>query len=131
MAGGTGLAPIKAILQSAFEQKDERPFHLFWGVRSQQDLYQHSQLQAWSEKHRNLIYTPVLSEPEAAVPWDGETGWVHEAVLRSFPDLSNVALYTSGPPPMIAAAKPVFFQHGLSNEHFFYDSFEFGADTLA
>ena len=31
MAGGTGLAPIKAILQSAFEQKDERPFHLFWG----------------------------------------------------------------------------------------------------
>ena len=130
MAGGTGLAPIKAMLQSAFQQKDERPFHLFWGVRSQQDLYQHSQLQAWSEKHRNLIYTPVLSEPQTAIPWDGETGWVHEAVLRRFPDLSNVALYTSGPPPMIAAAKPVFFQHGLSDEHFFYDSFEFGADTL-
>ena len=69
MAGGTGLAPIKAMLQAAFQQNDERPFHLFWGVRSQQDLYQHSQLQAWSEKHRNLIYTPVLSEPQTELPW--------------------------------------------------------------
>ena len=130
MAGGTGLAPIHAMLEAAHTENDNRLFHLFWGVRAQQDLYQHDELRTWSQEHSNLIYTPVLSEPQADALWNGEKGWVHEAVLRQFPDLSNVSVYASGPPPMIEAARPVFFDHGLSEEHFFCDSFEFGVDTL-
>ena len=130
MAGGTGLAPIKAMLEEAFANNQERSFHLFWGVRAARDLYQHEALQTWTKQHHNLTYTPVLSEPSPDDHWSGETGWVHQSVVRRFPDLSQIQVYASGPPPMIDAARPSFLKQGLSEDNFFYDSFEFAADTL-
>ena len=130
VAGGTGLAPIKAMLDTALVQNATRPFHLFWGVRSQADLYFHEQIKAWMQVHPNLTYSPVLSEPKDVEPWEGKTGWVHEAVLESCPDLSTVEVYASGPPPMIEALKIPFTEHGLSPERLFFDSFEFAADAL-
>ncbi len=129
VAGGTGLAPIKAMLDAALAQNTTRPFHLFWGVRSRADLYFDEQVKIWEQDHASLDYTPVLSEPKETDRWDGETGWVHEAVLRRFPDLSGVEIYASGPPPMIEALKMSFDERGLSPERLFFDSFEFTTDT--
>ena len=130
MAGGTGLAPIKAILEQAFHLASDQSFHLFWGVRAKRELYLDADIRGWLQQHANLTYTPVLSEPLAEDNWDGETGWVHEAVLKHFPSLDNVEVYASGPPPMIAAAREAFSTQGLEEDSFFYDSFEFGADVL-
>ncbi len=99
-------------------------------MRAKQDLYLDADIRGWLEQHANLTYTPVLSEPLAEDNWDGETGWVHEAVLKHFPSLDNVEVYASGPPPMIAAAREAFSTQGLEEDSFFYDSFEFGADVL-
>ncbi len=128
VAGGTGLAPIKAMLERAFAQHSTRPFHLFWGVRSQTDLYFHNQVTDWARQHDNLDYTPVLSEPKEADDWDGETGWVHEAVLRRFLDFTEAEVYASGPPPMIEVLKTAFSEHGLAPGQLFFDSFEFSTD---
>jgi len=128
VAGGTGLAPIKAMLEAALAQNTTRPFHLFWGVRSRADLYFDEQVKIWEQDHASLDYTPVLSEPKEADRWHGETGWVHEAVLQRFPDLAEVEIYASGPPPMIEALKIPFAEHGLAPERLFFDSFEFTAD---
>ena len=130
MAGGTGLAPIKAILEEAIHQGIDRRFHLFWGVRARHDLYLHDQLLGLSHEHANLDYVPVLSEPAADDSWTGETGWVHESVLRQFPNLKDLEVYASGPPPMIDAARTAFAANGLSETRLFYDSFEFGADVI-
>jgi CDP-4-dehydro-6-deoxyglucose reductase len=61
MAGGTGFAPIKAILEQAFHLASDRSFHLFWGVRAKRDLYLDAEIRSWLEQHANLTYTPVLS----------------------------------------------------------------------
>ncbi|MEO1865686.1 MAG: CDP-6-deoxy-delta-3,4-glucoseen reductase [Pseudomonadota bacterium] len=129
VAGGTGLAPIKAILESAFLDQAVRPFHLFWGVRNAHDLYAHDLLTQWSEQYDNFNYTPVLSEPQEDKSWSGEQGWVHEAALRHFPDLSQVDVYASGPPPMIEALKNAFEDAGLAIERLYFDSFEYASDT--
>ncbi len=129
VAGGTGLAPIKAMLDAALSQNTSRSFHLFWGVRSRADLYFDEQIKIWEQDHANLDFTPVLSEPKEADRWDGKTGWVHEAVLQRFPDLTGVEMYASGPPPMIEALKIPFAKNGLAPERLFFDSFEFTADT--
>jgi len=71
-----------------------------------------------------------LSEPAADDSWTGETGWVHESVLRQFPNLKDLEVYASGPPPMIDAARTAFAANGLSETRLFYDSFEFGADVI-
>lgn len=128
MAGGTGFAPIKAMLEHAFDSEMRRPLHLFWGARAKQDLYMHRLVQGWAQEHGNFRYTPVLSEPLAGDGWQGRLGWVHEAVVEDYPDLSSYEVYASGPPPMIQAGKTVFLQHGLDMENYYYDSFEYAQD---
>ncbi len=125
IGGGTGFAPIKGMLEHTFARDISRPLHFYWGVRAKRDLYMHALPQAWARTHANFRYTPVLSEPRPEDGWDGRTGWVHEAVLADYPDLSGHEVYASGPPPMIAAIKQAFFAHGLTPERLFYDSFEF------
>ncbi len=125
MGGGTGFAPIKGIIEHALKIGIERPMHLYWGVRSRQDLYLPDLPLAWIAQHDNIRYTPVLSEPDA--DWQGESGWVHERVVADYPDLSGYDVYMSGPPPMIDAGKQAFFAHGLPGERLFSDSFEYGA----
>jgi CDP-4-dehydro-6-deoxyglucose reductase, E3 len=128
MAGGTGLAPIKALLEQAIAAQSPRTFHLFWGVRQRRDLYYHELLEDWAARHEALTYTPVLSEPDAGDGWAGETGFVHDAVLRHYGDLAAHEVYACGPPVMIDAAKKHFVAHGLNPERLFYDSFEFAVD---
>jgi len=127
MGGGTGFAPIKGIIEHAFKVGIDRPMHLYWGVRSQEDLYLAELPAAWAAQHNNFSYTPVLSDPNGA--WQGATGWVHEAVVADYPDLSGHEVYMSGPPPMIEAGKRAFLAHGLPGEVLYSDSFEYGAAT--
>jgi len=124
VAGGTGFAPIKSILEHAFAQGAKRSLHLYWGVRAQRDLYLHDLPQAWVRDHANFHYTPVLSELLAGDKWNGRTGWVHEAVIADHPDLSRHEVYASGPPPMIEALKKAVIAHGLRDDRLYYDSFE-------
>jgi CDP-4-dehydro-6-deoxyglucose reductase len=131
MAGGTGFAPLKGMLEHAFYIGFDRPVHLFWGVRARRDLYMDELPRAWGEQHPQFSYTPVLSEPEAGdEPWRGATGLVHEAVLSACPRLADFDIYMSGPPAMIEAATPLFVEHGAQPEHIFSDAFEFASDVL-
>ncbi|MEW6332019.1 MAG: CDP-6-deoxy-delta-3,4-glucoseen reductase [Pseudomonadota bacterium] len=124
VAGGTGFAPIKSILEYAFAKSVARPLHLYWGVRAKRDLYLDLP-QAWAREHGNFKFTPVLSEPRPEDQWDGRRGWVHEAVAADYPDLSGHEVYASGPPPMIEALKATVKKHGLPQDRLYYDSFEF------
>lgn len=128
VAGGTGLAPMKAILEHIFHVGFERSVQLYWGARAKRDLYLMELLGDWDEKYANFSFVPVLSEPAEEDQWQGRTGWVHEAVLADHADLSDVDVYAGGPPPMIDALKKVFFDHGLTPDRLFYDSFEFAVD---
>ncbi len=129
MGGGTGFAPLKGMIEHAIAAGLNRPMHLFWGARSRRDLYQHGLALAWAERHDWLHYTPVLSDPMELDAWAGETGLVTGAVLARYPDLSDFDLYMSGPPAMVAAARPAFLAHGLPEERLFSDAFEFAADS--
>jgi CDP-4-dehydro-6-deoxyglucose reductase len=129
VAGGTGLAPLQSMLEEGLLSGLDRRVHLYWGVRTQADLYAMDRIARWERKLEGFRFEPVLSEP--GDDWSGRTGWVHQAVLDDYPDLSGVAVYASGPPPMIAAIQSGFPEHGLRNDRLFFDSFEFAADTAA
>ena len=131
VAGGTGFAPIKGMLEHAFHIGLTRPLHLFWGARARVDLYLHELALGWARTHANFRYTPVLSAPQAEDAWTGATGYVHAAVAHAYPDLAAYDVYASGPPPMIAAATDAFTQQGLPRERFYFDSFDFATDPAA
>jgi len=128
MAGGTGFAPIKAILEHAFAEELQQPIYLYWGARAKQDLYLDKLPKRWIEKHPNLHYIPVLSEPQADDDWQGATGFVHDAVLANHPDLSNVDVYSAGPPAMVEAGAVNFERAGLPMDHYYSDAFTYAKD---
>ena len=128
VAGGTGFAPIKAMIEHAFASQLERPIALYWGVRSRRDLYLRELPARWAEAHPGRFrWTPVLSQPDA--DWNGRTGWVHQAVLADHPDLAAHDVYLSGPPAMVEAGRAAFEAAGLPIEQLFSDAFEYAADS--
>lgn len=125
LAGGTGFAPIKAIVEHAIAEKCERPMFIYWGAKARVDLYQNALPEKWAAEYANIRYIPVLSEPAAGDDWSGRTGFVHQAVLADFPDLSGYQVYACGAPVMIDAAKRDFVAQGMPEEEFFADAFTF------
>ncbi len=127
IAGGTGFAPIKSQIEHAFHAGIERPMRLYWGVRSQKDLYLPDLPKQWEKAHDNFRFVPVLSEPDES--WQGRAGWVHEAVLEDLgDDLPNYDIYMAGPPPMVSAAREALLARGVPESQLHYDSFEYAAD---
>ena len=129
LASGTGFAPIKAIVQQLQHKGIQRPAVLYWGCRRRADLYQHDWcLQAAAEMPQ-LRYVPVLSEPTADEGWAGRTGFVHQAVMADFPDLSGHQVYACGAPVMVESAQRDFVARcGLPPDEFYADSFTSEAD---
>ena len=57
------------------------------------------------------------------------TGFVHEAVLADFSDLSSAEVYAAGPPELIAALKATLPERGLAPERLYFDSFAYAPDA--
>lgn len=133
VAGGTGFAPIKAIIEHLLRQYAERPaprpVQLYWGARTPADLYLEPLVQEWALRPW-FDYQAVLSEAEPGDPWH-RRGLVHEAVLADHPELSGYDLYMSGPPALIDAGRHAFVDAGLPPDRLYYDSFDFAPDVLA
>jgi CDP-4-dehydro-6-deoxyglucose reductase len=129
VAGGTGFAPIKAVIEHALHHALQRPIALYWGVRSLRDLYLPDLPQRWQAQHRNFRFIPVLSDPLPEDRWSGRTGLVHKAVMADFPDLTGYQAYACGGPAMISAAKQDFTaERGLPVAEFFADSFTYAVE---
>ena len=129
LASGTGFAPIKAIIEHMQAQGIARPAVLYWGCRSQADLYQHAWALEAAAAMPDLRYVPVLSEARPEDAWHGRTGFVHQAVMADLPDLSGHEVYACGAPAMVDSAQRDFVaQCGLPEEAFYADSFTREAD---
>ena len=134
VGGGTGLAPLLSILRHVVENDIERDMTVYWGVRSERDLYAHATLEELTGRpsagrpSARIHYVPVLSEP--APDWRGRSGWLHEAVLADIDDLEKYDVYVAGPPAMVAAARRDFVAQGADAGRLFFDSFDYAPDTL-
>lgn len=131
VAGGTGFAPIKAMVEYALSISSTRAMHIYWGARDADDLYLRDLAEQWSREHAHIQFTPVLSGAPSRHIWSGRTGLVHLAAMSDHPDLSDYQVYVCGPPEMVAASRRDFLAHGrLPEEEFFADSFAYAADTI-
>jgi CDP-4-dehydro-6-deoxyglucose reductase len=127
VAGGTGFAPIKALIEHAIHNHIARPIALYWGAKNRAELYLPELPQQWAATHPNITYVPVLSEATEADGWTGRTGFVHQAVLEDFADLSGHQAYVCGAPVMVEAAQRDFIARGLPADEFFADIFSYAA----
>lgn len=108
IAGGTGFAPIKALLKKALTQKQFKKIILFWGICRPIDAYEEKLLLEWQALYPHFDFTLVLSEPEQHLSWQGAKGLVHQFCADHIQDLDNVCVYMSGPTAMVKSAQVVF-----------------------
>jgi NAD(P)H-flavin reductase/nitrite reductase/ring-hydroxylating ferredoxin subunit len=130
LASGTGFAPIKAIVESAVAQQNQRSMHLYWGGRKQVDLYMDALCRQWAKTFSWFEYDSVLSDPDTTSDWAGRTGFVHRAVMEDIPQMQEYQVYACGAPVVVESARRDFTEQcGLPLQAFFADAFLSKADS--
>lgn len=126
LAGSTGFAPMKAMLEHSFQTGRQQEIFLYWGGVELQDIYLHELVKQWDQKYSNFHYIPALSEPDKEPGWNGRTGFIHKCVLQDFPDLSSgIEIYAGGSPGMVYAALDDFEKQGLNEKNIYSDVFSY------
>lgn len=119
LATGTGIAPVKAMLESMTSLESAelpRAISILWGGRKSHDLY----LNMGNIPGR-FNYTPVLSRAENY--WSGAKGYIQDVLLDSKPDLVDATVYACGSGSMIASARTILVATGLNPKNFYSDPF--------
>lgn len=120
MATGTGIAPIKAIVEDLVNRKDTRNVHIYWGMRYAEEIYCKA-LESFSREHKHIEFTPVLSRESSAGNF--YEGYVQDAVLNRFSCLEGFDVYACGSLDMIEQSKRVFEKKQLPLQAFYSDAF--------
>ena len=120
IAGGSGLAPIKSIVETALAHGMQQAIHVYFGARAQQDLYLLDHFEALVRRHRNLVFIPVLSEARSDTH---RVGFVTRAAADDLPDLRGWKAYVAGPPTMVEAAMQMACSRGLGAQDMHADVF--------
>lgn len=118
LATGTGIAPVIAMLDQ-LEQSNlakELTLTLYWGNRKAEEFF-------WRPQYKNIKLNYVAVASQEGDNWDGEHGYVQQALLTNSPSLDNCELYACGSPQMINAAKKALISAGLQSAHFYSDAF--------
>ncbi len=129
VAGGSGLAPIKSIVETALARGMRQDIKLYFGVRDERDLYAEAAMRALAAEHPNFSFTPVLSEPSGTTA--RRTGFVHEAIAADLADGDGMKAYLAGPPPMVEAASALLGARGVRREDLHADAFYTEAEKSA
>ena len=123
MAGGTGLAPIKAMVEDAIAVKSTRKIELFYGARDRTDLYDIDRLTRWADEHSAFSFHLALSDEPPASSWTGARGMVTDLVEETVYDGFGLEAYLCGPPGMIDAAIPILQAIGVDPDDIYADRF--------
>jgi naphthalene 1,2-dioxygenase ferredoxin reductase component len=129
IAGGSGLAPIKSIIDTALDQGLRQPMRLYFGARDERDIYLEDHFRALAAQHPNFRFIPVLSSPSGATA--RRVGLVHEAAAADLADLDGAKAYLAGPPPMVEAATALLRERGVQRSDIHADAFYTEAEKEA
>ena len=121
VAGGTGLAPVLAILRGALKGGMHNDIHVYFGVRSEQDIYGAEWLATLAAAHRNLHVHIVVNANNDNPKW--RTGLVTDAFAQDWKSLAGWRAYLCGAPPMVEAAAMLVKRKGVLPEHVHADAF--------
>jgi len=130
IAGGSGLAPVKALLDQALKDKIQRDVTFIFSARTQQDLYCLDEInEICNSWLGSFEFIPVLSNEADSSEWKGERGYVTDVLPKLLTGKEQA--YLCGPPPMVDAAVDVLRYHSVPSHHIFFDKFISQAQVAA
>jgi ferredoxin-NAD(P)+ reductase (naphthalene dioxygenase ferredoxin-specific) len=120
VAGGTGLAPVLSILRGVVAAGLQNPVHLYFGVRSERDIYGREWLQALQQQLPQLTVHIVVAS--GAAP-GCRSGLVTDAIEQDWPNLDGFRAYLCGAPAMVEAVTLQARRKGVLPEQVYADAF--------
>lgn len=121
VAGGTGLAPILSIIRGAIAAGMNNPIHLYFGVRSPQDVYGLEQIRALQQALPSLKLEVVVTTGDGNAMH--RTGLITEVISQDISDFRGWRAYVCGAPPMVEATALLLKQHGINEQQVYADAF--------
>ncbi|MGJ9385787.1 NADH:ubiquinone reductase (Na(+)-transporting) subunit F [Salipaludibacillus sp. CF4.18] len=126
IGGGSGMAPLWAILNDMAEKNVKRNITFFYGARSAKDLFYLDKFKEIEKRLDGFQYIPALSEAQTEDNWSGETGLITEVIdryLKSNDLDKDLEVFLCGPAPMIDSAIKVLRDEGITPDRIFFDKF--------
>ena len=124
VAGGSGMAPIKSLVEELLSENYQHEAWFFYGARTTKDLYYMEYWQNLDDKYKNFHFIPALSDQEDLSKWDGETGYIADVVGKHMDkNLEHMDAYLCGPPILIETSTNALYKRGLKMSNIFYDEF--------
>ncbi len=126
VATGTGIGPLKSMIQHLLQTGSPRHIMLYWGLRGEEDLYYQEELKAWSEQYRNFQYVTTLSQPSSA--WKGSNGRVTGLIQNleksgTPPAVDNRSAYLCGNGEMIREIRDILLSKGMQKKSIHFEKF--------
>ncbi|MBN1948414.1 MAG: 2Fe-2S iron-sulfur cluster binding domain-containing protein [Candidatus Cloacimonetes bacterium] len=123
IAGGSGKAPIKSMIEFLDKIGSRRRMVYLFGARSTKDLYYTELFREYEKKLTNFSYVPVLSQPSEECEWKGRCGYIPPFIPEFLRDPVNTEAYLCGSPGMIDAVKKALLELGVPDNKIYFDSF--------
>lgn len=120
LAGGTGLAPFTAMLETIAELGSDHPLHLIYGVTHDGDLVEMDRLEALAERIPNFTFSACVANPDSHWP---QKGYVTQHIGAEHLNNGDVDIYLCGPPPMVEAVSHYLREQGIAPANFYYEKF--------
>lgn len=119
IAGGTGFAPIKAMIEQLLGNGDQRPFELYWGARSQSDLYMDEKVKQWQAHVRHFRYVSFLPSTRS------KAKLVHQVIEHHPEGLQSYQFIIAGAFDMVFSVRDALLLAGAKSEQLYSDAFNF------
>ena len=123
VGGGSGIAPMKSLIQSLLEEWPDRTCSFFFGCRAVKDIFYYDIFDELAKKHPNFEFVYALSEMDEGDEWDGAKGFVHLSVDRMLEEDRKRQAFLCGPVPMVEATTQVLRAKGVKKRRIFFDDF--------
>ncbi len=118
IAGGTGFAPIKAMIEQLLSDNTTRRFELYWSARTRNDLYLEKQVLEWQDHVERFQYVSLIST-------NTTDSLAAKALARHQQDLQHWQIVLSGPFNMVYSTRDALVAAGVLQQHLFSDAFRF------
>lgn len=123
LATGTGIAPLKAMIERHLPDGEENDVWLYWSAENPDDFYVAQEMQALEKAYPSFHFVPVLRTGRD--DWTGSNGYVQDVAAAAHPDLRNAYVFACGAPAMIRSARELLVNSNhLSPDKYFFDAFE-------
>ncbi len=123
IATGTGIAPLKSMIEDQLAKGNNKNLQLLFGLRHIKDVFYQDLLEDLGAKYPNFEYKITLSQPENE-NWSGETGRVTEILEKTDLDTKNTEVYLCGLKAMIESVTTILKDKGFSDDAINFEKYD-------